>query len=148
MSTWKYFNADSDPLIVGEDPEVISGLDAARQQGIDEDPQHKGVPIILTSGRRSMDSELHLGGGVQDSSHLPHPPPDGLALGVDVAVASDQDMGVILCGLIAAGGFRRIGLYYRENADGTLTWTHIHVDKDPDLYAKTGTVVWLRKEQN
>lgn len=148
MSTWKYFNEESDPLIIGVDPEIISGLDAGRQQTVDEDPEHKGVPIILTSGRRSLDSELHLGGGVKDSSHLPHPPPDGLAKGVDVAVGSDQDMGYILCGLIASGKFRRIGLYFKKNSDGSLTWTHIHVDKDPDLFSKTGPVIWLKEEQN
>jgi hypothetical protein len=148
VSNWKWFNEKDDPLIVGEDPEVISGLDAARQQTVDEDPAHKGTPIVLTSGRRSMDSEIHLNGGVQDSSHLPHPPPDGVAKGVDIAVGNDQEMGAILAGLMSAGKFRRIGLYYRENADGSKTWTHIHADKDPDLFAKTGPCVWLKKEAN
>jgi hypothetical protein len=148
MSTWKWFSIEKDPLIAGVDPEITSGLEAARQEGVDEDPNHKGVPIVLASGRRPLDAELHLHGGVQDSSHLPHPPPDGLAKGVDVAVGSDQEMGVILAGLLSAGKFRRIGLYYRENVDGTKTWTHVHVDKDPDLFAKTGPVVWLKKEEN
>lgn len=146
MNNWKWFNPTEDPLIVGVDPEVVSGLDAARQQTVDEDPAKKGTPINLTSGLRSAAAEACLGGGVKDSSHLPHPP-NGLCMGVDIGVSSDQQMGAILAGLFCQG-FRRIGLYYKEAPNGSKIWTHIHADKDVALMAETGPAVWLLKEVN
>ena len=106
-------NYFTDAEVEGLDPELVELLNQARGLA--------GVPFVITSGRRSEESNQNAV-GVKDSAHL-----KGLA--VDLRARESLNRFKILRGLICAG-FERIGLY-----DG-----HIHADIDTD---KIAPVCWL-----
>lgn len=122
MTRWAYF---SEKEVEGLDSELVSKLDTARKAA--------GIPFVITSGKRTVEQETALKGGVRDSAHI-----KGLA--VDLECGSDQNLFLMLRGLMAAG-FERIGVYH----DAKLIPRHIHVDIDTSLPPK---VVWLKMEQN
>lgn len=124
--SWNYFNDQSDPLIVGVDPEVTSMLDVARHRS--------GCAYVITDGKRT-------GAGAQDrnavnnSAHL-----SGLAY--DIRCRDSRTLWKMLDGLFFAG-FKRIGVYFKL-VNGKPVPTHIHVDKD---LTKDQEVLWLTVEQ-
>jgi uncharacterized protein YcbK (DUF882 family) len=96
----KYF---SDDEVKGLDSKLVEMLDKAREAA--------GVPIIITSGWRSPESN-EAAGGVKDSAHT-----TGKA--VDVRAPNDEYGKQVAFGLGQAG-FQRAGFYTK----------HIHVDVD------------------
>lgn len=96
----KYF---SDDEVKGLEPKLVEMLDQARESA--------GVPIIITSGWRSPESN-DSAGGVKDSAHT-----TGKA--VDVRAPNDEYGKQVAFGLGHAG-FQRAGFYDK----------HIHVDID------------------
>lgn len=99
----------------------------------------KGVPVIITSGRRSVGGNSVLKGAVPDSSHL-------TGEGVDVWVESPNHYFALLKGAYAAG-LRRIGHYYTIDPmdPNTFNPRHLHFDIDP---TKAQDCSWCKKEQN
>lgn len=124
MSNYHYFS-DAEIAQWQLDPELWAMLDMARDKA--------GVPFIITSGKRTVDQETALKGGVRDSAHIK-------GLGVDIATGNDNLLCLILSGLFIAG-FRRIGIYH----DSQMVPHHIHADIDPDL---PPNVCWILLEQN
>lgn len=94
-------------------PELIDKLNTARHVA--------GVPFVITSGKRSPESN-EKAMGVETSSHL-----SGLA--VDLSVSDGASRFAILKGLLAAG-FVRIGAYD----------AHVHADLDT---TKPQNVLWV-----
>lgn len=122
VSKWAYF---TEKEVEGLDSELVSKLDTARKAA--------GIPFVISSGRRTIEQETALKGGVRNSSHV-----KGLA--VDLKCGSDQALFLMLRGLMAAG-FERIGIYHDEKQIPH----HIHADIDASLPPKC---VWLKLEQN
>jgi zinc D-Ala-D-Ala carboxypeptidase len=125
MSTWRWFNLEEDPLIIGLDNELLAMLDMARDKA--------GVPFLITSGKRTVEDNKGLTGAVGDSAHL-----TGLA--VDLSVENDNRLCLMIVGLVIAG-FRRIGIYH----DKDMTPRHLHIDIDK---TKPQNVIFLKLEQN
>lgn len=98
-----------------------------------------GVPIILTSGRRTLDGNSVLKGAVPDSSHL-------TGEGCDMWVQDAAHYFALLKGAYAAG-FRRMGHYYAiDPADpNTFIPRHLHLDIDA---TKPQDCSWVKREQN
>ena len=117
-------------------PETWAMLDMARQNTVALDPSGKGIPFIITSGKRTPEQEAALKGGVRDSAHIS-------GYGFDLAVSDGFSLCLMIAGLTAAG-FKRLGIYHDTN----MVPTHIHGDNDPDLLAKTGPTMWILMEQN
>lgn len=109
---YKYFK---DSEIVGLKPELVQMLDKARG--------FAGVPFKITSGFRTPEHNMEVG-GVEGSSHT-----TGLA--VDLLVPDAVSGGKMLLGL-AQAGCKRFG-FYRDN--------HIHVDVDP---TKPSPCYWIK----
>lgn len=124
VSNYHYFN-DEEVAKWQLDPELWAMLDMARDKA--------GVPFIITSGRRTIEQETALKGGVRDSAHIN-------GLGVDIATGDDNRLCLILSGLFITG-FRRIGIYH----DAQFVPHHIHADIDKTL---PPNVCWLLLEQN
>lgn len=101
--------------VVGLEKELVDKLNSARHVA--------GVPFIITSGKRTPESNAGAG-GVESSSHI-----SGLA--VDLRVSDGSTRFAIVKGLLAAG-FNRIGLYD----------LHCHVDCDT---SKPQNVIWVGK---
>lgn len=95
--------------VEGLAPELVDKLNSARHVA--------GTPFIITSGKRSIESNERAM-GVESSSHL-----KGLA--VDLRVTGDDTRYLMVKGLLAAG-FTRIGVYN----------LHIHVDIDTEKNAE------------
>ena len=110
MSKWIHF---TDIEVLGLDPELVSKLDSARHVA--------GIPFVITSGKRTLNSNTD-SGGVEDSSHL-----SGLA--VDLRASASGDRYLIVSALLRAG-FKRIGVYNK----------HVHCDLD---LAKPQNVMWI-----
>lgn len=106
---WTYFK---DEEVEGLEFELVAMLDRARH--------FAGSPFIITSGKRTSDSNS-AAGGVESSAHL-----EGLA--VDLSVDNSYHRFEMINGLLKAG-FKRIGVYDR----------HIHVDID---MSKPKPVIW------
>lgn len=102
----------TDSEVAGLDKELVAMLEMARHIA--------GVPFFITSGLRTIESNLAVG-GMLDSAHL-----RGLA--VDLRCHTSRDRYFMLKGLFMAG-FTRI----------EIATKHIHVDRsDKDQY-----VCWL-----
>jgi len=127
MNPYQYFSLDEVDRWQLK-PETWAMADSAR--GI------SGVPYIITSGLRTVAEETALRGGVRDSAHIS-------GYGFDLACTDGKMLCLILLGLLRAG-FLRIGIY----VDAAFNPTHIHADNDPDLLAKTGPCIWIKREQN
>ena len=127
MSQYHWFS-DDEVAKWGLQSEMWAMLDMARNKS--------GIPYIITSGKRSPDEESALKGGVRDSAHIS-------GWGVDLGVSDDHSLCLTLIGLFYAG-FKRVGIYHDTN----MKPSHIHVDADPDLFAKTTEVCWILMEQN
>jgi hypothetical protein len=135
MSNYHWFS-DQEVAQWQLDGQVWAMLDMARQKTVDDDPNKKGVPFIITRGKDTLQHEMALHGGVSDSSHI-------LGLGVDLSVTDDASLCAILVGLFYAG-FRRIGIY-GTLANGKMVPTHIHADFDAQLPTPA---TWVMQEQN
>lgn len=97
-----------------------------------------GVPIIITSGKRSKDGNSVLKGAVPDSSHL-------TGEGCDVRVYSTAHYFALLKGAYAAG-LRRHGHYFTaDQASDNLIPKHLHFDIDK---TKQQDCSWCKREQN
>ena len=133
---FKYFNPETEPLIIGLSDQFMSRLDDARM--------FAGVPFVITSALRSPEQNAALKGAVSDSAHLPDAQGQGHA--VDLSVEDDGDLFCMILGLVKAG-FRRIGIYVTrcEDNHNRLIPRHIHVDDD---VKKPLDVLWLLMEQN
>lgn len=127
MSNWKYFS-DDEVLQWQLVPELWSKLDMARAAA--------GVPVIITSGRRTPDKNSVLKGAVPDSSHL-------TGQGVDIWVEDDHAYYCLLRGLFAAG-FKRIGHYFTLEPDRLIP-RHLHIDIDE---TKPQECCFAKKEEN
>lgn len=99
----KYFNKVDDPNMIGLNDSLMSKLDNARQVA--------GVPFIITSGLRTPEHNMEVGGAI-DSAHL-----KGLA--VDLQCSDSLNRYAMIYGLYFAG-FKRI----------EICKAHIHVDID------------------
>lgn len=110
---YNYFNEKQDPKMIGLSAELMEKLDKAREIA--------KIPIIITSGLRSIEKNKKVG-GVADSSHL-----NGLACDLDCIDSNTRFK--IISGLIGAG-IQRIGI-----ADD-----HIHADVD---HTKAQNVIFL-----
>ncbi len=134
--TFKYFNVEQDPLIIGVDDRVMLSLDSAHGFSSIELP---GIRYNITSGRRSPGGNSILRGAVPDSSHL-------LGLAVDLLVTGDAEFAAMMIGL-AKAGFKRYGFYYVvDQADpNTGIPRHIHVDIDR---TKPSPCIWTKRELN
>lgn len=118
----------SEAEVAGLQPSTVTKLIIARLKS--------GVPFIITSGKRTPETNAGLSGAVGDSSHL-----SGHA--VDLHVFDDAHFNVLIAGLNAAG-ITRMGFYYA--LEGTkLIPRHIHVDDD---VTKPQNVTWSLIEQN
>lgn len=128
MSTYTYF---TDEEVVGLDEEFVRKADLMRK--------FAGIPLIVTSGLRTLEENQRTPGAVSDSAHLPTGnPPAGHAM--DVRAQNDHEVYLI----IAAGlsvGITRFGVYVDENN----VPTHVHFDDLLDD-AHVGEVIWIRKE--
>jgi hypothetical protein len=113
--TLRHFSIETDPLIEGLDPSFLERLDWARERA--------GFPFIITSGKRTIDENLGVG-GVQDSSHVK-------GVGVDLACTNSVQRFAMVEALLYVG-FKRIGIYDK----------HVHVDQDITLPQK---VMWWGK---
>jgi hypothetical protein len=99
----KYFNEKDDPKMIGVSKKLMLMLDNARN--------FARVPFIITSGVRSLEENIRVG-GVEDSAHL-------YGLAVDLRCDTSRTRYKMLFGLFGAG-FKRI----------EIGRTHIHVDID------------------
>lgn len=130
MSKWEFFE---DSEVEGLNEDFVRKLVAARKKTIELDPDHKGVPFIITSGFRSPEKNQSVIGAVPDSSHL-----KGLA--VDLRVRSSREAAIIIDAL-AASGIARRGIYI----DSYWNPRHIHADVDPE---KVADVLFIKAEAN
>lgn len=101
----KHFSIEKDPKMVGLDIKLMVLLDNARTMA--------DIPIIITSGIRTVKENIHAK-GVNNSAHL-------LGLACDIKCENSTQAFLIVKGAIVAG-FKRIGL-----GKG-----HIHLDIDPE----------------
>lgn len=111
---YKYFNEKQDPNMIGVNAELMIMLDKARGLAY--------IPFIITSGVRSIEHNLNVG-GVENSAHL-----SGLA--VDLQCNSSEMRYIMLFCLLIAG-FKRV----------EITNGHIHVDIDD---TKDQNVIFLK----
>lgn len=98
-----------------------------------------GVPIVITSGRRTLSGNSVLKGAVSDSSHL-------TGEGFDCWVEDAAHYFALLKGAYAAG-LRRIGHYYMidQTDPNNFIPRHLHFDIDP---TKPQDCSWCKREQN
>lgn len=98
-----------------------------------------GVPVVITSGRRTPEGNSILAGAVPDSSHL-------TGEGCDVWVEDATHYFALLKGAYAAG-FRRIGHYFAGDPGdpNNLIPRHLHFDIDE---TKVLDCAWCKREQN
>jgi hypothetical protein len=137
VSNWKYFSNEEVErwqLV----PELWSKLDMLREN-TKTILFPNGIPVIITSGRRSKDGNSILKGAVSDSSHL-------TGEGCDVHVQDATHYFALLKGAYAAG-FRRIGHYYAGDTSDQANLIPIHLHLDIDL-TKQQDCAWCKKEQN
>lgn len=120
---WTYF---SDEEVKGLNEDFVAKLDMARKIA--------GIPFVITSGLRTSEKNQSVIGSVPDSAHL-----KGLA--VDLRVSSSQEVAKILDAASAVGIVRR-GVY----VNSSFQPIHVHLDDDPEKLAKTGSVVFIKKE--
>jgi len=104
-------------------PEEIKGLDLGLVKMLDQAREIAGIPFIITSGLRSAEHSLELGGYLNDAHTK------GLA--VDLRCRDSRQRFLILKGLFAVG-FVRIG----DEID------HVHADID---ISKDVNVCWRDK---
>ena len=108
----RYFTEEE---IAGLDPELIAMLDRARHKA--------GIPFIITSGRRSIESN-DAAGGVSDSAHV-----SGRA--VDLRCHNSEGCFKIIDALLDEGA-TRIVIGIKPSGKNTDEFYHnIHVDNDP-----------------
>lgn len=141
MRNWKWFDLTKEPILQGVDPEVISLLDIARQKTIELDPNGKGTPFIVTSGRRTPDENAALADSAKRSAHIPRPPSE-YATAVDLRCIDWRSAALMVFGLVLAG-FRRIGIYYKYDGSTKIP-THIHGDMASDL---PQPALWITEEK-
>jgi len=120
----------------------VKGLDVPLVQGADRARDSAGIPFILTSTVRTPNFKDP--NAVRDSAHIPTgDPPVGHAF--DVRCMTDNELFLMLRGLLGPGRFRRTGIYFRPDprGGGLLMPTHLHVDNDK---TKTQDVVFCSME--
>lgn len=137
MSNYTYFD-DAELAKWGLVPELWAMLDMMRAN-TKTIQFPKGVPIIITSGRRTPDGNSVLKGAVADSSHL-------TGEGCDCWVEDAAHYFALLKGAYAAG-FKRIGHYYTidQTDPNNFIPRHLHLDIDP---TKQQDCAWCKREQN
>ncbi len=135
--TFKYFNVEEDPLMIGVGDDVMSMLDIARSRA--------GVGFEITCGLRSQTKNASLKGAVCDSAHLPDA--NGVCHAVDLACNDDHTLFCMLFGLMMAG-FRRIGVYLRRDPNDAAKFIPTHLHVDDSISNKPVDVMWILLEQN
>lgn len=111
VNKWKYFQ---DSEVEGLSDEIIKRLENAREIA--------GIPIVITSGLRTPETNQSTVGAVEDSSHL-----TGLA--VDMRISESRQRFLMVSALLQVG-FKRLGVYDK----------HIHADIDE---SKDQEVIWV-----
>lgn len=137
MSNYHYFN-DEEVAKWQLVPELWAKLDMMRSKTVTSlFPQ--GVPIIITSGKRTADANSVLKGAVPDSSHL-------TGEGCDIWVEDSAHYFALLQGAYAAG-LRRMGHYYTidQTDPNNFIPRHLHLDIDS---TKPQDCAWCKREQN
>ena len=115
MGNLVYFDPLKEPKIVGVDLELMACLDRARHRA--------GIPFIVTSGKRSAEHNLEVG-GVPDSSHV-----TGNA--VDLRCEDSKTCFKIVEALLHEGLQRIvIGLRFDKSSPHGIAFHNVHVDND------------------
>ena len=112
MTTYRWFAPETDPLMIGVDPALMSIADNARQ--------NSGVPFILTCGVRTPEHNAEVG-GVADSAHI-----SGNA--IDLAVFDSTHLYKMVNGLLQASA-QRLVIGIRIEG-GKVVYHNLHVDND------------------
>lgn len=112
MSGFKWFKPETDPLFFTLEPEMQIKIDQART--------FAGVPMVVTSGRRSAEANA-AAGGVATSLHV-------AGLACDFRVSDAGHLYRMIDGLKAAG-FSQFVVGVKI-VEGKLRYHNLHVEKD------------------